>query len=103
MEHRDDTRARCLMSGPVFWQATTLAVPLASATAVMLFALMIRVADAAYPSVDTSKHWVFATITVVMAVAAVLLVLRRTPRSLGTATGIATSGLLVVFVWLATA
>lgn len=101
MEHRDDAGVRGLMSGPVFWQATTLAVPLASATAVMLFALVIRVADAAYPSVDASKHWVFATITVVMAVAAVLLALRRTPRSLGAATGIATSGLLVAFVWSA--
>ncbi|GAA5073647.1 hypothetical protein [Nocardia iowensis] len=91
------------MSDSVFWQMTTLAVPVASATAAMLFAFVVRLADAAYPSVDPSKHVIFAVVTVLMAAAATLLALRRTPRRLGAAVGTATAGFLVLFVWLATA
>ncbi|MEV6557984.1 hypothetical protein AB0M22_19875 [Nocardia sp. NPDC051756] len=79
-----------------------MALPIASAVAVTVFALIARLADAAYPSVDASKHVVFIAIVILMVAAAVLIALRRTPRTLGMATGVATAGVLVAFVWLAT-
>jgi hypothetical protein len=103
MKRRDGIDMRALMSNPVFWQATTLAVPVASAAATMLFAFVVRLADAGYPSIDPSEHLVFAVVIGVMAIAAVVTAIQRTPRTLGIAAGTATSALLVAFIWLAIA
>ncbi|WP_433598475.1 hypothetical protein ACQPXH_22305 [Nocardia sp. CA-135953] len=99
MKHRDGAFAG-LISNSAFWQAATVAVPVASATAVMLFGLVIGLADAAYPTFEVSKHLVFAIVMSVMVVAVGLLVWRRTPRTLGAATGIVIPGLLLMLVWL---
>lgn len=100
MKQRDGVFAHGLTSNSVFWQAATVAVPLASATAVMLFGLAIGVADAVYPTFEVSKHLVFAVVTSIMVAAVGLLVWRGTPRALGAAIGTVIPGLLLVLVWL---
>ncbi|MFE9580122.1 hypothetical protein ACFYO1_27310 [Nocardia sp. NPDC006044] len=90
------------MGDSAFWQATTLALPIGMAAAVAVFAFIARLADAAYPSFDASMHVVFMAVVILMVAAAAVLALRRTPRAIGAATGVATAGLLVAFVWVAT-
>ncbi|MEU2034544.1 hypothetical protein [Nocardia amamiensis] len=86
-----------------FWQAATVAVPLATAASVLIFALVVGVADGVAPSHDLSKHWVYAAVVFVMTVTGASFAWRRTPTALGTTAGVSTVGLLVAFVWLATA
>lgn len=90
------------MGDSTFWQATTLALPIGVSAAVAVFAFIARLADTAYPSIDASANVVFMAVVILLVAAAAILALRRTPRALGTATGVATAGLLVAFVWLAT-
>ncbi|MFC9437345.1 hypothetical protein [Nocardia sp. NPDC057030] len=102
MKQGDEVDIRGLMSDSAFWQATTLALPVGVAAAVAVFAFIARLADAAYPSIDASRQVVFLAVVVLMVATAAVLVLRRTPRALGVATGVATAGLLVAFIWVAT-
>ncbi|MEV6278584.1 hypothetical protein [Nocardia sp. NPDC051832] len=84
-----------------YWQMATVAIPLAAALATGVFGFVAAVSDQASRSIELSGNTVFATVIGVMAAVAALLALRRTPRTLGAATGILTVALLVVFVWLA--
>lgn len=103
MEKHNDADERRTMADSVFWQAATVAMPLAAAAAVLIFALVVAVADGVSPSLDPSPHLVFAVVLVAMTVVAASLAWRKTSRSLGAAVGIVVAGLLVAFVWLVTA
>ncbi|MGY4102602.1 hypothetical protein ACW2Q0_24035 [Nocardia sp. R16R-3T] len=100
VKQRDGAFAHGRISNSVFWQAATVAVPVASATTVMLFGLVIGLADAAHPTFEVPKHLVFAIVTSVMLAAVGLLVRRGTPRTLGAAIGTVIPGLLLVLVWM---
>lgn len=90
------------LSDSAFWQAATVSVPLAVTAAVLVFSLIASAVDGLFPSLDLSRHWIYAAVVTLTAMAAAFLARPGTARTLGAAAGVSTAGALVVFVWLAT-
>ncbi|WP_054812543.1 hypothetical protein [Nocardia arizonensis] len=91
-----------VLSDSTFWQTATVSMPLTVTSQVVVFSLIAGVIDGIFPSLDLSRHWIYATIVAVTAMTGALLARHGTARTLGAATGVSAAGALVTFVWLAT-
>ncbi|MFI9511397.1 hypothetical protein [Nocardia sp. NPDC052566] len=85
--------------GPPFWRAATLAVPIAAAVSVLVFALFGSAITNSDDDADPAPLLLLGIAFLVLVAAAALLARKPIPWRRGAALGIATAAALLVYVW----